>query len=90
MRLILIFFNIALLTACATQVTSIKQGQHNSLEADRGFVLLGIQTNRNLKTIEISGPQNIELSWKDLKKGNSVSWARRLAVRNEPQQQYLN
>jgi hypothetical protein len=62
---------IIFVNACATQVTSLKQGDKITLEANKGFVLLGIQTSQSLKTIRISGPQNIELNSNDVKEGTN-------------------
>jgi len=71
MQLSLIMFIIVLLQGCASKVTSIKQDQDKELTNDKGYLLLGIQTNLNLKSIRIDGPQNIELSSKDIKEGSS-------------------
>ncbi|WP_105167818.1 hypothetical protein [Pseudoalteromonas sp. T1lg23B] len=58
-----------LLTSCATTVTSIKTDQNQQLSQDKGYVLLGIQTDLSLKAIKITGPQDIFLSYKDLRAG---------------------
>ncbi len=71
MRISFILINLLWLASCATQVTSIKLDNNRVLESGRGFVLLGIQTNRNLKSILIDGPQNIELSSADIKQGTN-------------------
>lgn len=71
MRILLVFITLVFFISCATQVTSIKQDQDRELEANIGYVLLGIQTNRSLKTIYIDGPQKIHLSSMDLKKGTN-------------------
>lgn len=62
---------ILLVNACATRVTSLKKGTLHQLTEDQGFVLLGIESNRNLKMVKISGPQNIELSSIDIKEGTN-------------------
>ncbi|MCJ8268844.1 MAG: hypothetical protein MJK04_05510 [Psychrosphaera sp.] len=69
MRLVITLFSLLLLSACATTVTSIDQTQHKTLAQGSGFLLLGIQTNRNLKSLHIDGPKDIILSAKDLKAG---------------------
>lgn len=71
MRIVFIFFALFFFTSCATKVTSIKQDQDRTLGAERGYVLLGIQTNRDLRTILIDGPQKISLSSADIKKGTN-------------------
>jgi hypothetical protein len=69
MRLITVLFLLFLLSACATTVTSIDQTQHKALAQGSGFLLLGIQTNRNLKSLHIDGPKDIILTAKDMKAG---------------------
>ena len=71
MKRLFILAVIIFVNACATQVTSLKQGDKITLEANKGFVLLGIQTSQSLKTIRISGPQNIELNSNDVKEGTN-------------------
>lgn len=56
---------------CATNVTSIKVDADKNLKAGRAYVLLGLETDRDLKKISISGPQNISMSHKDLKQGSN-------------------
>lgn len=71
MRPLVIMFVAMLLGACATQVTSLKYDQDKPLANQQGYLLLGVQTNQNLHTIDISGPQDIELSSADIKKGTN-------------------
>lgn len=71
MRISLFLITLLWLTSCATQVTSIKQDKDRVLESGRGYVLLGLQTNRDLKSISIDGPQNIKLSSADIKQGTN-------------------
>ncbi|WP_144392946.1 hypothetical protein [Pleionea sediminis] len=61
---------ILLLSGCATQVTSIKDGQTQLAKA-KGYLLLSVETNRDLKTIYINGPQNISLGSKDIRAGSN-------------------
>jgi len=68
---IIIVSILLLLPSCATQVTSIKSGENKVLEEGRGFILLGVETNRDLKQIKISGPTDIILSSKDIKEGSN-------------------
>ena len=60
-----------LLSSCSTTVTSLKIDQVKQLPAEYGFLLLGIETNSNLKELYISGPQNIKFSSADIKKGTN-------------------
>lgn len=62
---------MVLLSGCASTVTSIKQDQDKILTQEKGYLLLGIETNLDLKSIRINGPQNIELSSKDIKEGSN-------------------
>ena len=71
MRILLILIALVLLASCATEVTSIKQDQHRILDSGKGYLLLGVETNRDLKTISISGPQNIKLSSANTKRGTN-------------------
>jgi len=71
MRILLIFIALVLINGCATQVTSIKQDRDRVLKKDRGYVLLGIETNRDLKSILIDGAENIKLSSADIKEGTN-------------------
>jgi hypothetical protein len=66
-----IFLLISIFVSCATNVTSIKQDQIHELGEDKGYLLLGIQTNRDLKSILINGPQTINLSSSDIRKGTN-------------------
>lgn len=62
---------LLLLSACAKNVTSLKTDQDKILDNDFGYLLIGIETNRNLKEIQISGPQDISFSALDLKQGSN-------------------
>ncbi|WP_199608843.1 hypothetical protein [Flocculibacter collagenilyticus] len=67
----LILILVFALSACATKVTSLNSDADKALTEDMGFLLIGVQTNQDLKSILISGPQNIELSSQDIKKGTN-------------------
>lgn len=71
MQFFRIIITALLLNGCASTVTSIKQDKDITLSPDKGYLLLGIQTNLDLKSIRISGPQDIELSSKDIKEGSN-------------------
>lgn len=60
-----------LLTSCATQVTSIKSDQDKQLTENYGYLLLGVQTNSDLKELFINGPKNIKLTSQDIKRGTN-------------------
>ena len=71
MRVLSIVVLLSLLTACATKVTSIKRDFDRSLGKDKGYLLLGIETNRDLKSIMVAGPEDIMLTSADMKKGTN-------------------
>ncbi len=71
MRILFTFLLLILLFSCTTQVTTIKHDQDIALGDEKGYLLLGIQTNRDLKDIYISGPQNIRLTSDDIKEGTN-------------------
>ncbi|WP_093328628.1 hypothetical protein [Thalassotalea agarivorans] len=57
------------LSACAKPVTSLSADEDKQLTNESGYLLIGVSTNRNIKSISISGPKNIFLTHKDLKAG---------------------
>lgn len=59
------------LTSCATKVSSLKEDKDIQLNAESGYLLLGIETNRSIKSIHINGPQNIIITHEDLKAGTN-------------------
>lgn len=69
MRIYFLFL-VLLLTACASKVSSIKQDNTNGLLKNGGYLLLGVQSNLDLKSLLIEGPKDVEISSADLKKGN--------------------
>ena len=71
MRVSIILCLLFLVTACASKVTSITQDKDRTLSSDKGYLLLGLQSNINLKSILITGPENIELSSQDIKQGSN-------------------
>jgi hypothetical protein len=60
-----------ILTGCAKSVSSIKTDQDKILTNKTGYLLIGIETNRDLKGINISGSTDILLSYKDLRQGSN-------------------
>lgn len=71
MKSILLSFVLIFLCACASQVSTIKQDRDLNLESNRGYILLGIETAHNLKSITIAGPEDIRLSHQDLRQGTN-------------------
>lgn len=70
MRVLPLFF-LLLFSGCISKVTSITQDKVKILTPDKGYLLLGIETNLDLKSIRILGQEYIELSPKDLKEGSN-------------------
>jgi len=60
-----------LLTSCATQVTSLKEDVDRLSNENSGYLLLGVQSNRDLKELQISGTKFIKLTHNDIKKGTN-------------------
>jgi hypothetical protein len=67
----LIIIIIFILTGCAQTVSTLKTDQDKLLSNQSGYLLIGIETNRDLKSISISGTTNIQLSAKDLRRGSN-------------------
>lgn len=61
------------LSACRSTVTTMKvdTDQIQTVDANMGYLLMGVDTNSNLKHIDIDGPNPIRLTHADLKKGTS-------------------
>lgn len=62
-----------LLSACNSTVTNLQNDEEAISNEDiaKGYLLIGVETNYNLKNIEIDGPQDIRLTHVDLKSGNN-------------------
>jgi len=71
MHRFILLLAILLINGCATQVNSIKVDEDKKLSKEKGYLLIGIETNRNLKEIRISGPDYISLSHSDLRFGSN-------------------
>jgi hypothetical protein len=70
MRCLVLVF-LFLVAGCATKVTSITQDKDKIVTLDKGYLLLGVQTNLDLKSIHIKGQEDIELSSSDIKQGSN-------------------
>ena len=68
-----ILLSILFLSACNTTVSTLKTDADAISETDltSGYLLIGVETNFNLKEINIDGPTDINLSHKDLRAGNN-------------------
>lgn len=64
-----LWFITALLAGCASTVSSIKEDKDINLDVDAGYLLLGVDTNQGLQSIDIDGPKDIRLTSADLRSG---------------------
>jgi len=71
MRFLLVVLASFILSGCATKVTSLKSDKDKISTNGTGYLLIGVETNRDLKSIRISGPDNILLSSLDLRQGSN-------------------
>ncbi len=60
-----------LVNACASKVTNLKKDSDIPLTEEQGYVLLGIETNRDLYQIILDGPSRIRLTSEDLAEGDN-------------------
>ncbi|WP_196139550.1 hypothetical protein [Aliikangiella sp. G2MR2-5] len=68
---IFLIFSIVLITSCASKLKKLSEDKDIQLTGDSGYVLIGIDTNRDLYKILLDGPRRIELSSADLAEGES-------------------
>ena len=61
------------LSACRSTVTTMKADtdQIRTVDPSMGYLLMGVETNSDLKHIDINGPTPIRLTHTDLKEGTS-------------------
>ena len=60
------------ISACSSTVSTLKEDVGVlATNTNKGYLLIGVETNFNLKDIFIDGPIDIDLSHKDLRKGNN-------------------
>jgi len=71
MKYIILLILLSFLAACNSTVKSIKTDQDTILTNDTGYILMGVETNRQLKSIKLSGPETISFSHQDLKHGKN-------------------
>ncbi|WP_105189235.1 MULTISPECIES: hypothetical protein [unclassified Pseudoalteromonas] len=71
MERVLLFALTLFLSACATKVSHQKIDSDRLESDEQGYLLIGVNTNRSLKSIRISGPQNILLTPKDIRQGSN-------------------
>jgi len=71
MRIISILVFLLVLTGCVAAVDTIKTDGVQATAADRGFVLIGIDSNQQLNEVHIRGPKNIKLTQADMPEGGN-------------------
>lgn len=59
------------LASCAQKVTSISSDVDKSLDENTGYLLIGINTNRYLQEILVTGTKSLKLTSDDLKRGTN-------------------
>jgi len=62
---------LSLITSCAQKITSLSIDKDKKLLVGKGYLLLGIDTNKDLYKITFSGPTSVVLTSQDLAKGNN-------------------
>jgi len=67
----LIIIMLFIMAGCAKSVSSIKTDQNKVLTNEAGYLLIGVETHRDLKGIHISGSRDILLSYNDLRQGSN-------------------
>ncbi len=70
-RITIIVVMAFLVNACASKVTNLKTDADRELSEEQGYVLLGIDTNRDLYQIILDGPSRVRLTAEDLAEGDS-------------------
>jgi len=60
-----------LLTACASKIDNIKADKDTLSKIDEGYLLIGIETNRDLKAIYVDGPKSFILTAQDIRSGSN-------------------
>jgi hypothetical protein len=76
-RIVFALWCLLFVSSCATTVSSIKNDAlvvnetNSSSSLNSGYLLIGVETNRDLKNIFISGMQTIKLSHEDLRFGTN-------------------
>lgn len=67
---LLLLLPCLLLTGCVQSVKSLSQDVDLQLDSDEGYLLIGVESSRNLNSILIRGPRNLKLTSEDLQKGS--------------------
>ena len=61
---------VLLLTACATTVKGLKQVETTALKPNEGYLLIGLDTQVDLKAVYFDGELNFKLTEDDVEKGS--------------------
>jgi hypothetical protein len=65
----LLFLTYIIITGCVSKVSTLEQDIDLQLDAETGYLLIGIETDANLEDILIIGERKIKLTGEDLSKG---------------------
>lgn len=71
MKKLIFILILALLSACAAEVSSLQEDKDKPLQQNSGYLLLSIDTSYDVKAIHISGPKDIVITHKELKEGTN-------------------
>ena len=71
LRIILLTCISLFLIGCAQSVTSIKQDKTKTLDAKKGYLLIGVETTLDLHNILLTGEKRIQFTKQDLKAGSN-------------------
>jgi hypothetical protein len=71
LRISLIILLITITTSCVHSVKPIETDTDVQLEVDYGYLLIGVETNLDLKSLSIFGAKNIKLTRANLRKGTN-------------------
>lgn len=66
-----IFLLLLIISSCATKVHTLKVDKDVNLSSGSGYILFGIDTSQNLKSLLLNGEKKIRLTHENLKKGSN-------------------
>lgn len=71
MKRSILYLLITLLAGCVSSASNIKIDEDKSLSTDEGYLLIGVESSSNLRSIRIEGPQKINFTSKDIRRGTN-------------------
>jgi len=64
-------FMAVFLTACATNIQSLKEDKNVQLKEQEGYLFLGVRTDSSLSRLVLTGTKKVALTGADLRKGSN-------------------